>query len=79
MAGLMPVPEAAMYEDGGLPFGQHNIWLNLADARAKAVTETGSVKQFPNFDFRFGISAAYPSHHFAPLGGRNDVSQQQSR
>ena len=58
----MPVPEAAMNEDGGLMFLKDDVRLARQVPRMKAEPIAGCMEELPQPDLRRRVFAPYPGH-----------------
>lgn len=65
LASRMPVPEAAVDEDGGTILGQHDIWLTWKTADVDAEPVPKPMEQAANGNLRLGILGAKARHQAA--------------
>lgn len=72
----MAVPEAAVYEDGGMVPGKHNVRYSRQTAHVKAISKAQPVEVFADGEFRRSVSAPDSGHHAASCGRIDDVGHQ---
>jgi hypothetical protein len=75
IAAIMPMPKAAMDEDGRPMLWKHQVGLPWQVNDMNAKSETLSMQGFTDEDLRGGIFAPDPGHHPGSRGSINDISQ----
>ena len=64
----MPVPEAAMDEDGDLPLAEPHVRLAGKLLRADGIAVAACKEPLAEEDFRRGVAGMYDGHDAAALG-----------
>ena len=54
----MPVPKAAVYENGGVVLWQHDIWPTRQGSRVQPIPVSQSEKGFTNTEFDLSVLAS---------------------
>jgi len=65
---IMPMPEAAVDEDDGVVFREHDVGAPGEILTVKTEAEAPGVEHLPDQDFRFRIAAPDTGHYPGSLG-----------
>lgn len=74
MASLVPMPEAAIYQDRGIPSSKEDINSHSFYAGLEAKAQAGSMKRRSDLLFRLCVAVADTAHHPRSNTTLDDVS-----